>query len=177
MKRKDIIKIGLIIVLSIFLITITTNSFAQPKGKKGPEGGVKAGAKEPHPFTRNFDTNGDGKVSIKDEYTGQFPVDFFDLNGDGYIDAGEASKIPPPPGGKKGPKDGKVAAKDAKSEGLDSPMKVTLLGTGNPHPDPDRFGPSILVSAGEFFSLIAVEEQHYGCQNMAFHFQELPAFF
>src|SRR5258708_12526293 len=30
----------------------------------------------------------------------------------------------------------------------DSDFKVTLLGTGTPIPDPDRFGPSTLVEAG-----------------------------
>jgi hypothetical protein len=46
MKRKGIYRISLIIIISIFMITCTTNSFAQPKGKggkKGPPGGVQAG--------------------------------------------------------------------------------------------------------------------------------------
>src|SRR3954471_19023746 len=30
----------------------------------------------------------------------------------------------------------------------DNDFKVTLLGTGTPIPDPDRFGPSTLVEAG-----------------------------
>ncbi len=29
------------------------------------------------------------------------------------------------------------------------PLRITLLGTGNPRPSMERFGPSILVEAGE----------------------------
>ncbi|MBW1767920.1 MAG: nuclear transport factor 2 family protein [Deltaproteobacteria bacterium] len=50
MKRKDIYRVSLIIIISIFMIICTTNSFAQPKGKKGaPSGGKGKGKGSPPP--------------------------------------------------------------------------------------------------------------------------------
>ncbi|MDH3404355.1 MAG: MBL fold metallo-hydrolase, partial [Acidobacteriota bacterium] len=46
-----------------------------------------------------------------------------------------------------------VAAAPASAQG---PFAITLLGTGNPRPSMERFGPSILVEAGETDILIDV---------------------
>jgi Ca2+-binding EF-hand superfamily protein len=58
---------------------------------KGPHPGMKGGG-----FIQRFDIDGDGKVS-REEFPG--PQEHFtslDVNGDGYIDATEAPKGPPP---------------------------------------------------------------------------------
>jgi ribonuclease Z len=49
---------------------------------------------------------------------------------------------------------GTASAQDTDSS--DAPLRVTLLGTGNPRPSIDRFGPSILVEAGETTVLVDV---------------------
>jgi len=44
--------------------------------------------------------------------------------------------------------------------GFAQTIKVTLLGTGNPRPVMNRFGPSILVEAGaeKFYSIAGVDQ-------------------
>ena len=70
--------------------------FTQPRGKESGQPRGRAGGD----FIGQFDTNNDGRVS-REEFSGPDQAfKRFDRDNDGYIDADEAPKGPPPSGGR-----------------------------------------------------------------------------
>jgi len=81
MNKKNIFKISLIVIISVFMIVCTTNSFAQEK--RGPTNIIQF-----------LDKDNDGRVSKKEEYGClHYPFNLMDRNKNGYIDKSEADPI------------------------------------------------------------------------------------
>jgi Ca2+-binding EF-hand superfamily protein len=92
MNAERMSKTGIVIVMLGMSLVLTGVGFAQQSTSN--DGSSR--------FIQRFDKDGDGKVS-REEFPG--PQEHFtnlDVNGDGYIDASEAPKGPPPHGMKGG---------------------------------------------------------------------------
>jgi len=88
MKIKAISKVGRAILVSGIIFALAGTSLAQSS----------ASSDSSSRFIQKFDKDGDGKVS-KEEFPGsEEHFNQLDVNGDGYIDASEAPKGPPPHG-------------------------------------------------------------------------------
>jgi len=88
MKIKTMSKVGMAILVSGMIFALAGTGLAQSS----------ASSDSSSRFIQKFDKDGDGMVS-KEEFPGsEEHFNQLDVNGDGYIDASEAPKGPPPRG-------------------------------------------------------------------------------